>query len=187
MFEGMGSFIISREKLINVIEEYTARGNFSFKRDYIQRQFNLGELSINVYEFFNEVLWNLCIADYFKNNLSLIDEEVSNAIFRQDAPIYTKVHDEVPAYYGMDSEVADCSIADGCVIEGKVEHSVLSRNVKICKGAVVKNAIIMQDSVVGENAILDNVIVDKSNTITPYTWLYSSADNPLIIQKGETV
>ena len=37
MFKGMGSFIMSREKLVEIIEEYTARGNYSFKRDYIQR------------------------------------------------------------------------------------------------------------------------------------------------------
>ena len=130
-YAGMGVYIIDREKLIGIIREYTARGAYHMERDFIQHQFNRGELSINVYKFDGVVLRIRNVAEYFKNNLSLTDAGVSNALFRPDAPVYTRVNDEVPTYYGMNCQVSGCIIADGCIIEGSAEHCVLSRGVRI--------------------------------------------------------
>ena len=49
-FSSMGTYIISRELLIQVIKEYTAQGAYDLERDFIQRKFNQGRLSINIYE-----------------------------------------------------------------------------------------------------------------------------------------
>ena len=186
-YSSMGHMIISRELLISVIRDYTSRGIYDFLRDFIQHEFNRGRLSINLYEVNDVVLRMRNVNEYFHNSLSTIDSAVSAPLFRGDRPIFTRVTDEVPCYYGMDCEVSGCVIADGCMIEGKVENCVLSRSVKIGKGAVVKNCVIMQGSVVGEGACLENVVVDKWVTITGGAQLKGLVSNPVVIRKGVTV
>ena len=186
-YAATGTYIISRELLIHVIQEYTAQGAYDLERDFIQRKFNQGKLSINVYQCTDVVLRIRNVAEYFAANMSLTDLKVRRSLFRPDSPIYTKVNDEVPTYYGMDCTVSGCIIADGCIIEGNAENCVLSRGVRIAKGAVVKDCIIMQGSVVGEGAVLENVIVDKWATISAGTELKGLASAPVIIRKGVTV
>ena len=186
-FSSMGTYIISRELLIQVIKEYTAQGAYDLERDFIQRKFNQGRLSINIYECQDVVLRVRNVAEYFRRNLLLTDAKVRKSLFRADSPIYTRVNDEVPTYYGMDCSASGCIIADGCIIDGTAENCVLSRGVRIGKGAVIKDCIIMQGSVVGEGAVLENVIVDKWATISAGTELKGLASAPVIIRKGVTV
>lgn len=184
---GMELYVISREKLISIVRECTARGYYHFERDFIQTQFNCGNLSINVYPFHDVVLRIRNVPEYFQSNLSLVDERISASLFRPSRPIYTRVNDEVPTFYGLDCQVSGCIIADGCSIDGNAENSVISRGVRIGKGAVVKNCIIMQGSVVGEGAELENVVVDKWTTITPGSKLKGADTAPVIIRKGAVV
>ena len=186
-YASMGHMIISREFLINVIRDYTSRGIYDFLRDFIQHEFNRGRLSINLYQVDDVVLRIRSVEEYFRSSLSIVDGAVGTPLFRGDRPIFTRVTDEVPCYYGTECEVSGCVIADGCMIEGKVENCVLSRGVKIGKGASLKNCVIMQGSVVGEGASLENVVVDKWVTITSGTQLKGLESNPVVIRKGVTV
>ena len=186
-FVSMGHLIIARERLVSVIREYTSRGLYDFRRDFIQHEFNRGRLSINLYKVHDVVLRMRDVTEYFQNSLSIIDSTVGTPLFRGDRPIFTRVTDEVPCYYGVECEVSGAVIADGCMIEGKVENCVFSRGVKIGKGATVKNCVIMQGSVVGEGASLENVVVDKWVNITPGAQLKGLKSNPVVIRKGVTV
>ncbi|MDE6261003.1 MAG: glucose-1-phosphate adenylyltransferase subunit GlgD [Oscillospiraceae bacterium] len=186
-YAGMGHVIISREFLINVIRDYTARGIYDFQRDFIQHEFNRNRLSINLYEVDTKVLRVRDVNEYFQSSLAILDDDVAAALFRGDRPIHTRVTDEVPAYYGLDCQVERSIIADGCFIDGNVENCVLSRGVKIGKGAKVKNCVIMQGSVVGEGACLENVIVDKWVNISYGAQLRGLDSNPVVIRKGVTV
>ena len=185
-FANMNVYIMDRERLIELIRECAARGLYHMERDFIQAHFNRGDLSINLYEYDGVVLRVRNTEEYFRSNLALTDEDLSKALFRRGAPIYTRVNDEVPTYYGMDCSVSGCIIADGC-IEGSAENSVISRGVRIGKGAVVKNCVIMQGSVVGEGAVLENVMVDKWATITAGSRLKGLPSAPVTIRKGATV
>ena len=186
-YASMGHMIISRDLLINVIKDYTARGIYDFLRDFIQHEFNRGRLSVNIYEVNSTVLRIRNVNDYFQSSLAILDDDVAASLFRGDRPIHTRVTDEVPAYYGLECQVNHCVIADGCFVEGSVENCVLSRGVKVGKGAKLKNCIIMQGSVVGENACLENVIVDKWVTISDGAQLKGLDSNPVVIRKGVTV
>ena len=186
-YVSMGHLIIARERLVSVIREYTSRGIYDFRRDFVQHEFNRGRLSINIYKVHDVVLRMRDVTEYFQNSLSIIDSKVGTPLFRGDRPIFTRVTDEVPCYYGMECEVSGAVIADGCFIEGKVENCVLSRGVKIGKGAVVKNCVIMQGSVVGEGASLENVVVDKWVTVSGGAQLKGLCSNPVVIRKGVTV
>ena len=184
---GMGVYIIDREKLIRVVREYTAFGAYHFERDFIQGQFNQGRLTINVSPFTGRAFFVRDPAEYFSANLALTDAALAAQLFRPEAPIYTRVHDEVPAYYGMDCAVSGCIVADGCLIEGSADHSVLSRGIRIGKGAKLKNCVILQGSVVEADAELENVIVDKRATISAGTKLRGLPASPVIIRKGACI
>ena len=125
--------------------------------------------------------------EYYHNTLSLLDKDVRHDLFGANHPVYTKVRDRVPCYYGEEAELDDCLIADGCMLEGKVEDSVLFRQVSIAEEAEVEDCIIMNDCVVGKGAKLKYVILDKEVTVTPGAKLYGTKEHPIVIKKGETV
>ncbi len=184
---GIGMFIMKREELINVVTECVSAGFYHFERDFVQKYFNEGKISVNVYTFGETILRNRDIATYLKNNIMLTDEEIHNSLFKSTAPIYTKVRDEIPTYYGEDCVVNECIVADGCVISGEMEKSVLFRDVKVEKGARLKGSVIMQGSKIGKNAYIENAIIDKNVTIGEGTRLIGAKDSPVIIKKGETI
>ena len=115
------------------------------------------------------------------------NEEVRNEIFRPSAPVYTTVRDEVPTYYGENSQATDCLIADGCRIEGKVDNSVLFRKVVIEKNAVVRNSVIMAGCVNKEGAVVENAIIDKEATVSSLRRIVGAPTSPMIVQKGEII
>lgn len=186
-FVGLGMFILKREYLIEVVTESVAAGYYHFEKDFLQKFFNSNKLSVNLYEFEDVVLRNRDIASYLKNNIKLIDEEVQKGLYKPSAPIYTKVRDEIPTYYGENSVVNDCIIADGCKINGELKNSVLFRDATIEEGAVVIGSIVMQGSKIKKGAYIENAIIDKNVTITEGKRLLGACTSPVIVKKGETI
>ncbi len=183
---GMGMFIMRREALIEVVRECVSRGLYFFESDFIQRCFNDKQIRVGLYRFDGVTLRNNSIPSYFRNSMRLREEAVRNGLFRPEAPIYTKVRDEIPTYYGHVSRVEDCIVADGCHIHGTVVESILFRDVTVARNAHVKNSIVMQGCVIGEGARLENVIMDKNAAVRPGTVLIGASDSPVIIRKGTT-
>ena len=184
---GMGMYIMERKFLLSVINNYVARGRYSFEKDFLLSRFADDSIDINVYEFKGPVLRNHSILSYFKNNFRIMDEEIRKDIFSSKAPIYTKVRDEAPTYYAESSSVNDSVIADGCVIKGKLENAVVFRDVTIEEGAKIKNAIIMQGAVIGKGAKIENAILDKDVTISDGATLIGGSSSPVIVHKGDTI
>ena len=127
------------------------------------------------------------IRTYVDANMKLLDPAIRHELFRKDRKVYTKVRNEMPAKYGLDSHVSNSLITNGCIIEGQVENSILFRGVKVGKGAVVRNCILMQSTVVGDNATLDYVCTDKNVTIGEGRTLSGSAEYTVFIRKGSEV
>ena len=184
---GMGMFIIGRKTLINIINNYVSRGRYSFEKDYLLSRFNENSIRINAYRFEGKVLRNHNTISYFKNNFKLMKKEVREDIFKNEAPIYTKIRDEIPTYYSEGCVVNDCIIADGCTVNGKIENSVIFRGVEIEKGAVVKNSVIMQGTKIGADAHIEYAIIDKNVVVSPSSTLTGASTVPVIVRKGETV
>lgn len=184
---GMGMFVISRELLVEAITDSYSKGYIHFERDYLQRKFNENALRLGVYPFNGVVLNNGDVESYYKNNMALLDKEVRDGIFLPDFPIYTKVRDEAPTYYGEGSAVSNCIVADGCVMRGEVTDSVLFRKVCVEKDAKVKSSIVMQGAKIGEGAQLECVILDKNVIVTAGAVLRGTPKHPVIVKKGETV
>ena len=183
----MDLFVVGRQWLIEKVEQLVAHDKYHMDRDLVLGLWNAGELAINIYEYNGVALYNESTEEYFANSMALLCKDIRDGIFNAHHPIFTKVRDRVPTFYGDDCEIENCMIADGCILEGEAEDSILFRNVTIEKDAEVENCVIMNDTVVGEGAELKYVILDKNVTVRPGAKLMGTAANPIIIKRGETV
>ena len=189
-----------------LVECYTGEANYSLKTMIIGRTLlerllheahsariddfetilsnNVNLLNVYGYEVkgFVKVLESL--QSYYDVSMEILKAENRKQLFIAERPFLTKVRDQVPAFYGMESKVSNSLIADGCKIEGEVENSILFRGVTVAKGAKVKNAIIMQDSFVGENASVESVILDKKVIVKPGKKLCGDSSYPVYVGKG---
>ena len=132
-------------------------------------------------------MFNESTQEYFQHSLELVDKKVRDGLFNGAHPIYTKVRDRVPSYYGESCDIENVVAADGCMLDGTVKNSVLFRQVTIAEGSCVENCVIMNDSVIGPGCELKNVILDKNVTVTPGTKLFGTKANPIVIKRGEIV
>lgn len=178
-------FVMSMDFLIETVNDAMARGNVSFERNILQEKCR--ELKIKIYEYDNYFSKLNSPESYFKSNMALLEPENARKLFVSKRSIYTKVSDNAPVKYDLDSKVSNSLIADGCIIEGEVENSVLFRGVKVGKGAKVKNCILMQGTVVGDNAELNYLITDKNVSICENHILTSSPQYPMYVGKGASV
>jgi len=183
----MDIFVLSKSWLMEQTKEYVARNLYHMDRDLVLGGWQKGTVSINVFPFEGIAMFNESVEEYFRNSLSLTKKEVRDDIFGRNHPIFTKVRDRVPSYYGENCEVENCIVADGCMLEGEAEDSLLFRQVTICEGAEVENCIIMNDSVVGEGAKLEYVILDKNVVVRPGAKLFGTPNAPVIIKRGGIV
>lgn len=178
-------FVMSMDFLIETVNDAMARGNVSLERNILQEKCR--ELKIKIYEYDNYFSKLNSPESYFKSNMALLEPENARKLFVPKRSIYTKVSDNAPVKYDLDSKVSNSLIADGCIIEGEVENSVLFRGVKVGKGAKVKNCILMQGTVVGDNAELNYLITDKNVSICENHILTSSPQYPMYVGKGASV
>ncbi|WP_288736905.1 glucose-1-phosphate adenylyltransferase subunit GlgD [uncultured Ruminococcus sp.] len=178
-------FVMSMDFLIETVNDAMARGNVSFERNILQEKCR--ELKIKIYEYDNYFSKLNSPESYFKSNMALLEPDNARKLFVPKRSIYTKVSDNAPVKYDLDSKVSNSLIADGCIIEGEVENSVLFRGVKVGKGAKVKNCILMQGTVVGDNAELNYLITDKNVSICENHILTSSPQYPMYVGKGASV
>ena len=183
----MDIFVLNKRWLMEQVKEHIAHNLYHMDRDLVLGQWQKGSVSINVYQFKGDVLYNESVEEYFRNSLALINPAVRHDLFGYNHTVFTKVRDRVPTYYGEYCEVENCIIADGCILEGEVEDSVLFRDVTIEKNAKVENCIIMNKTLVGEGAELKYVILDKDVTVAPGAKLVGTPCTPIIIKRGETV
>ena len=181
----MNVYIIQRESLIAMIKDASIRGLLYFEKDILAR--NLELLNVQGFEYTG---YTARIADrksYFEENMRLLDPKNLDALFPEDKPVYTKVHDNAPTRYAMDCQVKNSMVADGCIIEGDVENCVLFRGVKVKKGAKVKNCVLMQNTVVEAGAEVEYAVTDKNVKITADKKLSGTDTFPVYVAKGHTV
>ena len=183
----MDIFVLSKEFLIQSVKYLVSRDKFHMDRDLVMGGWQHGRVSINTYCFQGTALFNESVEEYFANSMSLINKDIRADIFGGAHPIYTKVRDRVPTYYGEGCEIEDSLVADGCMLEGEVEDSILFREVTVAKDAEVENCILFNNAVIGEGAELKYVILDKDVTVTPGAKLIGTKKNPIIVKRGETV
>ena len=178
-------FVMSMDFLIETVNDAMARGNVSFERNILQEKCR--ELKIKIYEYDNYFSKLNSPESYFKSNMALLEPDNARKLFVPKRSIYTKVSDNAPVKYDLDSKVSNSLIADGFITEGEVQNSVLLRGVQLGEGAKVEYFILMQGTVVGDNAELNYLITDKNVSICENHILTSSPQYPMYVGKGASV
>lgn len=181
----MEMYIMSKSRLISLVEGCVSRGEMDFVKDGIIK--NLARLKIMGYPHHQYVGKVNSIQSYYRHSMELLKPESRRQLFDINNPIYTKVKDEAPANYREDACVKNSLIANGCIIEGKVENSVIFRGVTVRKGAYIKDSIIMQKCNIGAGSVLDSVICDKDVTIGEGRSLKGERNYLLVIEKGMVI
>ena len=178
-------FIMTTDFLKQVVLEAISKNQKSLIRDLLQARKD--EFVFKAYEHKGCFFKIDSLEAYYKANLALLDTKTRNNVFNSEAPIYTKVGDNAPVKYGLESSVKNSLVADGCMIEGTVINSVIFRGVKVAKGAVVKNSIVMQDAQIQEGAEIDHCILDKQSVIRRNGRLIAPAAYPIVIAKNVVI
>ncbi len=174
--------IISKDFLKQIVSDAASRNIYSFTREILQnRNSDYKIMGYEHKEFFVRID---SVEGYFAANKMLLDSEKRNALFKNNMPVYTKVGDNGPAKYGLESNIKNSLIADGCIIEGTVENSVIFRGVRIGKDTVVRDSVIMQGTVIGSNCSITSIITDKNVEISDEKVLTGSETYPVYITKN---
>ncbi len=182
----MSAYLMPVPTFAYIVRSTYERGGQDLLIDGIIR--HASEHKISAYEHKGYVARINSTAAYYKANRDCLNPEIWEELFMQkDAPISTKVKDEVPVQYKETAEVKNSLIANGCEIRGRVENSILFRGVKVGKGAVVKDSILMQRCDIQDGARVENIICDKNVIITKNRWLKGVESFPYIVTKNARI
>ncbi len=175
-------YVMKKDFLAKIVKEAASRNEYSLIRDCLQARAK--EFVFMGYEFDGYFSRIDSVKSYYRANMALLKQENRTALFKADSPIYTKIGDNGPVKYGLESKASNSLIADGCIIEGTVENSILFRGVKVGKGSVVKNCVLMQGTTIGSDCSLTSVITDKNVTTEDGRVLTGSESYPVYIGKN---
>ncbi len=181
----IGIMLFKKGVLMALVRQAMSESKYSFVRDVLQRA--LDRHRIYAYEFdgYCEIIGS--VKEYYDANMKIMDRDTRYALFNYKRPIYTKVRDDAPSRYGLNSNVKDSLIAQGCVINGVVENSIISKGVYIGHDAVIKNCIVMQDTVIGDKAQLINLVIDKDVNVSRGSKIQGTQNYPMYIAKRSIV
>lgn len=181
----IGVLVISRDLLLHILSQSMSRGQAEFSIELLLKMYK--QYKICGCEYKGNCLRINSISTYYKSSMALLDPQVRKSFFDLEAPIYTKVKNEAPAYYESGSYVSNAIVSDGCTIYGSVSDSILFRGVRVEKHTNLQNCIIFQDAIIGEGADLHHVILDKNTVVRPGVKLQGQPDYPVVIGKGAIV
>lgn len=178
-------FVMEKTLLEYLIEEAAAHAQTDFTRDILVK--NRASLKLFGWKYQGYVARLNSLSSYFRHNMALLDQAVRADLFHPSHPIYTKVKDEAPAFYGEHATVENSLVADGCMVEGSIQNCVLFRGVHVGAGSRLENCILMQAADIRDNCSLNYVILDKGVTVRDGRKLTGYDSFPVIIRKGSTL
>ena len=178
----LSAVLVNKSLLLRLVRAAFHKGGKSFEKDILLR--NIERLNVCAYpvETFCPVLDSM--KAYFDANFALLRPENYDSLFCKDRPVMTKVYEDMPAVYGLGSDVKNSLVADGCIIDGEVENCVLFRNCRVEKDAVVKNSILLPGGFIGHGAMVNYCIMDKSVTLRSGKTLSGADTYPVFIGKN---
>ena len=178
-------FVVDTQWLIKCLEE-EAQKEYPEKLRYVLRDLAAKEGAF-AYEYTGYLANIHSVETYYQANKDMLDLHKFYSLFTPNQKIYTKVKNEEPTYYASSSKVAKSQFASGSIIEGEVVNSVLSRNVRVHEDSLVKDSLLFTRVVIGKGAQVEYAIVDKGAEIAEGVVIRGTAENPVVIKKGEKV
>ena len=181
----MDVWFMKKSFLEQEIARCISRGMHDFVMDVIIK--NLDRLKVYAYEYHGHVGIFDSVGAFYRENMRLLDPGLCAELFPADKPVYTKIKDQIPTFYGGHAHVRNAIVGDGCVLNGTVENCIIFRGVTIDEGAHVRDSIIMQNSHIESHAELDCVILDKNVTIRSAKHLVGQKNFPVVIGKNTVI
>lgn len=181
------TYIINKKKLAEIIEISNSKSKTYCLIDVISDLIEEDNIEANGYAFDDLVIPITSLQNYVKYSFALLQEDLSNQLFKKDWPIYTTTHNTAPTIYGKNAEVSNSFIANGSQINGKVENSILSRNVIVEEGAIVKNSIIFTKTSISSDAKVQYVLLGKHVHVSPKKNVSGSKNNIFFVDYGEKI
>ena len=178
-------FVVDTQWLIERLEE-EAQKEHPEKLRYVLRDL-AAESGAFAYEYTGYLANIHSVETYYQANIDILDLHKFYSLFSPNQKIHTKVKNEEPTYYAPGCEVNTSQFASGSIVEGKVVRSVVSRNVQIHKDSLVKESIVFPRVVIGEGAQVEYAIIDKGAEVADGVVIRGTAENPVVIKKGEKV
>ena len=174
--------LMKKALLERLAKEAYSKGEYSLEKTFLLQNVNRLKICAWPAEGFCAQIDSL--ESYYAANFALLEQKNFESLFPADRPVYTKTYDDMPAVYGIGSDVRGSLVADGCIIEGEVENCILFRGCRVGKDAVLKNSILLPGCFVGEGATMDYVIADKHVSVRPRKNLSGADSYPIYIGKG---
>ena len=182
LYRSLDVFILSKELLLQLVDECASADQYSFCRSVLQGR--AGQLRLNSYLWDGYAVQIHSLQEYYDDSMALLDSTVRREIFHPARPVHTKERNESSTYIDPDGVCVNSLVADGCTIEGTVENSILFRGVTVARGAKVKDCILMQGTTVARDAVLQCVITDKNVQVQTGRTLIGCQEYPMAIAKN---
>ena len=184
-YRSLDIFILSKELLLDVVEECAGHDRYNFRSAVLQGM--AGQLKLRSYIWSGYSAQIRCLAEYYDRSMELLDPAIRRELFPKERPIYTKELNVSSTYVDPDGGCVNSLVADGCTVEGTVENSILFRGVSVAKGAQVKDCILMQHACVGRESVLHHIIADKNVKVADRRTLIGHAKYPMAIAKNSEI
>ncbi|BEP28306.1 glucose-1-phosphate adenylyltransferase subunit GlgD [Helicovermis profundi] len=175
-------YLLKRELLIKLIEDAIHIGEVNYFKQSLLDQ--VGKLNVYGYQYRGYLACINSTKNYYRTSMDFLDIDVQSELFNIEKPIYTKVEDSPPTFYGNDSYTTNSLISSGCIVEGVVENSILARGVHIKKGAIVRNSIIMKDVTVNDTASINYAVLENGVEVERKQTLCGDKDHPFVISNN---
>ena len=180
---GLDVFILSTELLKKLVDDCTAKDQYSWRRDVLQA--NKDTLQINGYVWTGFAAQIRSVQEYYDRSMQLLDPAIRQDLFCAARPVRAKGADKSSTY--LNGRCVNSLVADGCNIEGTVENSIVFPGVVVEAGAVVRNCILFKGTVVRKDAQLSYIIADKYVEVLEGRTLMGHATYPIVLSKGSKV
>jgi glucose-1-phosphate adenylyltransferase len=177
----LGTYVISRKLLIELLETIEHEGGYSIVEDIIIRYRK--KLKIFCYKF--DGYWKSinCVKSYYKANLDFLKKEVRELFTKTYPYVETKPIDEPPAKYNIGAKIINTIIGSGSILNGHVLNSVLFNRVYVGDNVFIKNSVIMDGSIINDNCKIENAIIDKKVVVSSGKEIVGDNNNPVVIAK----
>ena len=183
-YRGLEVYILSKKLLCEIVDECSARDQFSWRKELQTRK---NSLNLRSYVWSGFAAQIRSVQEYYDRSMQLLDPAIRAELFTPERPIRAKGADKPSTYVGANGRCVNSLVADGCRIEGTVENSVLFPGVVVEEGAVVRNCVLFKEDIVRRNAQLSYIIADKAVEVLADRTLMGHATYPIVLAKGSIV
>ena len=184
-YRGLEVYIVSTALLKELVDECTAKDQFSWRRDVLRAKKDT--LNIHCYIWKGFAAQIRSVQEYYDRSMQLLDPAIRAELFCPERPIRAKGADKSSTYVSDNGRCVNSLVADGCRIEGVVENSILFPGVVVEEGAVVRNCVLFKEDIVRRNVQLAYIIADKDVEVLENRTLMGHATYPIVLAKGSIV